>query len=59
LLFPGGALPVTESDWPLIAVASGMQCAIRKTVQAGYGPDFRITPGTQGKPLRQIKNGAV
>jgi molybdate transport system substrate-binding protein len=61
LLSPAGLLPVTASDSPLVAVASGMQFAIREIAQAfkrDSGIELRITLGASGKLFRQIENNA-
>ena len=56
-----GALPVMASDSPLVAVASGMQFAIREIAQSfeqDTGIELRITLGASGKLFRQIENNA-
>lgn len=54
-------LPLTASDSPLIAVASGMQFAIGEIVTAFKQDteiEVRITLGASGKLFRQIENNA-
>ncbi len=62
LLFSAAsALPAMASDSPLIAVASGMQFAIRQianSFQQDTGIELRITLGASGKLFRQIENNA-
>ena len=62
LLFSlGGLLPAIASDSPLVAVASGMQFAIREIAQSfkrDTGIELRITLGASGKLFRQIENNA-
>jgi len=56
-----GALPTAASDSPLVAVASGMQFAIREITQSfkqDTGIEVRITLGASGKLFRQIQNNA-
>ena len=56
-----GALPALASDSPLVAVASGMQFAIREiadSFQQDTGIELRITLGASGKLFRQIENNA-
>lgn len=56
-----GARSAVASDSPLIAVASGMQFAIRE-IKAAFEQDtqieIRITLGASGKLFRQIENNA-
>jgi molybdate transport system substrate-binding protein len=61
LLTLAGALPAQASDSPLVAVASGMQFAIReiaKSFRQDSGIELRITLGASGKLFRQIENNA-
>lgn len=54
-------LPAMASDSPLIAVASGMQFAIREIAESfkqDTGVELRITLGASGKLFRQIENKA-
>jgi molybdate transport system substrate-binding protein len=54
-------LPAMASDSPLIAVASGMQFAIREIAESfkqDTGVELRITLGASGKLFRQIENNA-
>jgi molybdate transport system substrate-binding protein len=56
-----GALPALASDSPLVAVASGMQFAIREVADSFHkdtGIELRITLGASGKLFRQIENNA-
>jgi molybdate transport system substrate-binding protein len=61
LISLAGAAPTIASDSPLIAVASGMQFAIRE-IAAAFRQDtdieVRITLGASGKLFRQIENNA-
>ncbi len=53
--------PAMASNSPLIAVASGMQFAIREIAQSfkqDTGIELRITLGASGKLYRQIENNA-
>lgn len=55
------AVPLMASELPLIAVASGMQFAIREIAQSfrqDTGIELRITLGASGKLFRQIENNA-
>ena len=55
------AFPAAASDSPLVAVASGMQFAIRDLAQSfrqDTGIEVRITLGASGKLFRQIENNA-
>ncbi|MCP4390889.1 MAG: molybdate ABC transporter substrate-binding protein [Gammaproteobacteria bacterium] len=61
LLLLVSPLPATASKSPLIAVASGMQFAIREVAdsfQQDTGIKLRITLGASGKLFRQIENNA-
>ncbi|MCP4332424.1 MAG: molybdate ABC transporter substrate-binding protein [Gammaproteobacteria bacterium] len=62
LLFSlSGSLPALASDSPLVAVASGMQFAMRDiadSFQQDTGIELRITLGASGKLYRQIENNA-
>ena len=56
-----GSLPALASDSPLVAVASGMQFALREVAesfQEDTGIELRITFGASGKLFRQIENNA-
>ena len=53
--------PAMASDSPLVAVASGMQFAIREIAQSfrqDTGIELRITLGASGKLFRQIESNA-
>lgn len=61
MLFLVSPLPATASESPLIAVASGMQFAIRELADSfrqDTGIELRITLGASGKLFRQIENNA-
>jgi len=61
LFFLAALLPAAASDSPLVAVASGMQFAIREIAQSfrqDTGIELRITLGASGKLFRQIENHA-
>ena len=56
-----GSLPALASDSPLVAVASGMQFALREVAdsfQEDTGIELRFTFGASGKLFRQIENNA-
>jgi len=62
LLFSlSGSLQALASDSPLVAVASGMQFAMREIVDSFHqdtGIELRLTLGASGKLFRQIENNA-
>ena len=62
LLFSlSGSMSTLASDSPLVAVASGMQFAIREVANSfkqDTGIDLRFTLGASGKLFRQIENNA-
>lgn len=54
-------MPILASESPLVAVASGMQFAIREVAdsfQQDSGIELRIALGASGKLFRQIENNA-
>lgn len=56
-----GVSPSMASDSPLVAVASGMQFAIREiaaSFEQDTGIELRLTLGASGKLFRQIENNA-
>jgi len=62
LLFSlSGSLQALASDSPLVAVASGMQFAMREIADSFHqdtGIELRLTLGASGKLFRQIENNA-